>query len=499
MDLNKRNDEMSLLGKTIPGRGNYKFTDITQFIKDNDLKFTIYNTKDRKIEEIVPVVPGHIGMYACGPTVYKYAHIGNLRTYISEDILRRALSMYGYKVKHIMNVTDVGHLVSDADTGEDKMEKSAKEMNMNAWEIAKFYFDAFRRDMDDLNIEDPTLFTPATGHINEQIDLVKTLEDKGYTYKTDDGLYFDTSKFPKYADFGQIDVEGLQSGARIGVNDEKKNITDFALWKYSEDGEKRQMEWDSPWGVGFPGWHAECSAMAIKYLGEYLDIHCGGSEHVKVHHTNEIAQSECYLGHEWVNYWFHTDWLVLDNNKKMSKSDGNFITVSTLKDKGYDPLVYRYYCLNANYNKQLIFNWEGMDAAKTTLNRLHKKILDLKTQSKNKEGKFATKYQLEFFKALFDDLNVSKSLGILWNLLSDNEVSPEDKLATALLFDEILGLKLSEVKEEEKVLPENVLEIIRKRDEARKNKDYAMSDKLRDELTSMGYKVLDSKEGTKVE
>ena len=498
MDLNSKNKEMSLLGKTIPGRKDYTFTDISEFVKKNDLKFSMYNTKNRKVEEIIPHAAGKIGMYACGPTVYKYAHIGNLRTYISEDILRRALTMYGYKVKHIINVTDVGHLVSDSDEGEDKMEKSAKEMNMNAWEIAKFYFDAFRKDMENLNILEPTMFTPATGHIEEQINLIKELDDKGYTYKTSDGIYFDTSKFPKYADFGQIDVEGLQSGARIGVNDEKRNITDFALWKYSTGGEHRQMEWDSPWGVGFPGWHAECSSMAIKYLGEHLDIHCGGSEHVKVHHTNEIAQSECYLGHEWVNYWFHTDWLVLDNNKKMSKSDGNFITVQTLIDEGYDPIVYRYYCLNANYNKQLVFNWEGMDAAKTTLSRLYKRIIDLKSAAKG-EGNISEKYALEFFSALFTDLNVSKSLGIMWNLLSDSEISVEDKLRNALLFDEILGLKLKDAEEEKKEIPAEVLEIVRQRDEARKNKDYALSDKLRDQLVSLGYKVLDSKTGTKIE
>ena len=499
MNLNEKNKELSLLPKTIPGKNKKIFTDITDLIDKNNLKFCIYNTKNRKVEEIIPVSPGKIGMYACGPTVYKYAHIGNLRTYISEDILRRALEIYGYKVKHIVNITDVGHLVSDGDDGEDKMEKSAKELNMNAWEIAKFYFDAFKKDMEYLNIIDPTMFTPATGHIEEQIELVKVLEEKGYTYKTSDGIYFDTSKYPAYTEFGQIDVEGLQSGARIGVNDEKRNITDFALWKYSSSGEHRQMEWDSPWGVGFPGWHAECSSMAIKYLGNHLDIHCGGSEHVKVHHTNEIAQSECYLGHEWVNYWFHTDWLVLDNNKKMSKSDGNFITVQTLIDEKYDPIVYRYYCLNANYNKQLVFNWEGMDSAKTTLSRLYKRILDLKKLSEGKNGKYNEKYALEFFTALFTDLNVSKSLGILWNLLSDNEITSENKLATALLFDEILGLKLSEVDEEKKDIPENVLSIIMQRDEARKNKDYALSDKLRDKLVSLGYKVLDSKEGTKIE
>lgn len=258
------------------------------------------------------------------------------------------------------------------------------------------------------------------------------------------------------------------------------------------------MEWDSPWGVGFPGWHAECSSMAIKYLGEHLDIHCGGSEHVKIHHTNEIAQSECYLGHEWVNYWFHTDWLVLDGNKKMSKSSGNFLTINTLIEEGYDPLIYRYYCLNANYAKQLVFSWEGMDAAKTSLNRLYKKVIELKKNTKV-EGKLDSNYALSFFSAIFTDLNASKALGLVWNLLSDSNVKDEDKLYTVLLFDEVLGLKLNDYKEDIKEIPENVKDIILKRDEARKNKDYTLSDKLRDELVSLGYKVLDTKEGTKVE
>lgn len=487
------------LGKIIPGRKDYSITDLSGFVKDNDIKFMLYNTRTRKTEEFIPYDPKQVTMYTCGPTVYKDAHIGNLRTYISEDILKKALIMYGYKVKHVMNVTDVGHLTDDADAGDDKMEKSAREMNLDAWQVAAQYFQKFRDDFESLNNMDPTLWSTATGHIQEQLDMIKGLEEKGYTYRTSDGIYFDTSKFPRYADFGQLDVENLQAGARVEMNDEKKNITDFSLWKFSDPHEKRQMEWDSPWGIGFPGWHLECSAMAVKYLGEHLDIHAGGTDHIKVHHTNEIAQSECYLGHPWCRYWFHAEFLVLDNNKKMSKSSGNFLTVTTLRTEGYDPIVYRYYCLNANYSKQLVFNWEGMASAKTSLERLYKKALEIKKNAEGRNGKADSKYMKEFFGAIYSDLNVSKALGTLWNLLKDNSVSDEDRWATILLFDEILSLNIKDVKEEAQELPEEVKDLIKKRDQARADKDYAKSDEIRNILTSLGYTVKDSKTGTQVE
>ncbi len=486
-----------LLGKTIPGKTDYHFTDLKDFVEEKGIKFRIYNTRTKEIQEFIPVKPGHAGMYTCGPTVYKDAHIGNLRTYISEDILKKALIMYGYKVKHVMNITDVGHLTDDADEGEDKMEKSAREMKMDAWHLAKYYFDKFRSDFESLNNMDPTLWTSATGHIHEQIDLIKGLEEKGYTYRTSDGIYFDTAKFPEYPDFGELDVENMRGGSRVELSGEKKNITDFSLWKFSDPDHRRQMEWDSPWGVGFPGWHLECSAMAIKYLGERLDIHCGGTDHIKVHHTNEIAQSECFLEHEWCNYWFHAEFLVLAGNKKMSKSSGNYLTVSSLREEGYDPLVYRYYCLNANYNKQLIFSWEGMDSARTSLDRLRTRILELK-KSFTENDRRDDEYTTQFFSAIYDNLNVSKALGIFWNMLKEDKVSDGSKYATALLFDEILSLGLKDLQEKSEELPEEILDLIRNRDEARKNKDYALSDTLRDELNEKGYDVKDSKEGTKV-
>lgn len=491
--------ENTKLEKTIPGKKDYQFTDITEFIKKHDLKFMFHNTRTRITEEFIPVKAGHAGLYTCGPTVYKDAHIGNLRTYISEDILKKALILYGYKVKHIMNITDVGHLTDDADEGDDKMEKSARELGMDAWQLAKYYFGKFRQDFEDLNCMDPTLWASAAAHISEQLAIIQGLEEKGFTYVTKDGVYFDTAKFPDYPNFGQLDVNNLQAGARVELNSEKRNITDFALWKFSRADEKRQMEWPSPWGTGFPGWHLECSALSLKYLGEYLDIHAGGTDHIKVHHTNEIAQSECYLGHRWCNYWFHAEFLVLQDHSKMSKSTGNFLTVTTLKEEGFDPLDYRYFCLNANYSKQLTFSWESMQAAKTSLGRLRKRIIEIKKAVDGKAGKLNEDYMLKFFSDIFYDLNVSKAVGVLWNLLKDDSVPDEDKLATVLLFDELLTLNLKDVSEDTADLPQAVRDLMAQRDQARKNKDYAASDQLRDELTALGYTVKDSKDGTIVE
>lgn len=491
--------ENTILAKTITGKKDYTFTDLRDFIRKHDLKFMLHNTRTRLTEEFIPVKAGTAGLYTCGPTVYKDAHIGNLRTYISEDILKKALILYGYKVKHIMNITDVGHLTDDSDEGDDKMEKSARELGMDAWHLAKHYFDKFRSDFENLNCMDPTLWASAAGHIDEQLAIIRGLEEKGFTYETRDGIYFNTEKFPQYADFGQLDVNNLQAGARVEMNDEKRNITDFALWKFSREDEKRQMEWPSPWGTGFPGWHLECSALSLKYLGEYLDIHAGGTDHIKVHHTNEIAQSECYLGHRWCNYWFHAEFLVLQDNTKMSKSTGNFLTVTSLKEEGFDPLDYRYFCLNANYSKQLTFSWDAMQSAKTSYGRLRKRIIELKKAAAGKTGTLNEGYVLQFFSDIFNDLNVSRALGVVWNLLKDDSVPDEDKLATVLLFDELLTLDLAKATEDKKELPQAVRDLMTQRDEARKNKDYAASDKLRDELTALGYTVKDSKEGTLVE
>ena len=375
-----------------------------------------YNTASRKKEVFtLPEGVPAVRMYCCGPTVYHFAHIGNLRTYIFEDFLVRTLKYYGYKVNHIVNITDVGHLTSDADSGDDKMEKGAAREGKSVWDIAKFYTDAFMADWHRLNIQEPTRWTPATQHIQEQIELVKTLEEKGYTYRTSDGIYFDSLKFPRYADFARLDVENLRKGSRIDMG-EKKNATDFALWKFSPKDKKRAMEWDSPWGVGFPGWHIECSAMAMKYNGPTLDIHCGGTDHIRVHHTNEIAQSECANGVPFARFWMHGEFLRTASEEKledgtteqkfgkMSKSSGEFLTVSLLMDRGFNPLDYRYFALGSHYRNYLNFTWEALTGAKEAFKSLHKKTDPLIGKATAITSEAAKAFQQEFKDAIGDDL-----------------------------------------------------------------------------------------------
>ena len=332
------------------------------------MSLQLYDTYTRELREFQPLHPPEVGLYTCGPTVYDYAHIGNLRTYISEDILVRVLRFNGHAVKRVMNITDVGHLVSDADTGEDKMEKGSRRTGKSAWEIAEFYTQAFKEDLQRLNILEPTIWCRATDHIPEQIAFIQCIEAKGYTYRTSDGIYFDTSRLPDYGYLARLDVEGLQAGMRVDMG-EKRNVTDFALWKLSPPGQQRQMEWDSPWGKGFPGWHIECSAMSAKYLGTFFDIHCGGEDHISVHHPNEIAQTQACHGTRLANFWMHYYFLQLDD-AKMAKSAGTFLRMQTLLDRGYDPLAYRFFCLSAHYRAKLNITWEGLDGAATALNRL---------------------------------------------------------------------------------------------------------------------------------
>jgi cysteinyl-tRNA synthetase len=413
----------------------------------------LYNTMTRSVDEFRPIEKGKADLYTCGLTVYNYAHIGNLRTYIFEDILKRTLQLCGYEVRHVMNITDVGHLTSDADVGEDKMEAGAAREGKTAWEIAEFYQRAFVKDLHRLNILEPDIWCKATDHIAEQIELVRTLEQKGYTYVIEgDGVYFDTSKLPDYGKLVRLDVEGLRAGARVEMVAGKKNPTDFALWKFSPKdtgtGKKRQMEWPSPWGVGFPGWHVECSAMAVKYLGERLDIHCGGVDHQAVHHTNEIAQTEAAYGHKWVNWWMHGEWLVLPKEggeaAKMSKSSGEFLTLDFLIQKGYDPLAFRYFCLNAHYRQQLTFTWESLDAAANALGRLKRMLLELRPAYKGNEQPIE-KYTSEFRQAVEDDLNMPRTLATMWNLLKDVSAEKGDIYATLLAMDRVLGLNIAEL------------------------------------------------------
>ncbi|OGH91168.1 MAG: cysteine--tRNA ligase [Candidatus Magasanikbacteria bacterium RIFOXYD2_FULL_39_9] len=451
----------------------------------------IYNTLTRKTEEFKPIKNGRVGVYACGPTVYNFAHIGNLRTYVFEDILKRILLYNDYKVKHIMNITDVGHLTDDADSGEDKMEKGAKREGKTAWQIAKFYTTAFKKDLKDLNIVAPTKFTKATDNIKEQIDLIKTLEKKGFAYKTTDGVYFDTSKLPDYGKLANLKNQELKAGARVEMG-EKKNITDFALWKFSPADQKRQMEWLSPWGKGFPGWHIECSAMSAKYLGQPFDIHCGGIDHVPVHHTNEIAQSEAANDKPLANYWLHGEFMLMGEDK-MAKSSDNFITLETLKNKNLNPLAYRYLLLQTHYRKQLNFSWSAVEAAQNGLEHLYNII---KTWGRPKGNCEA--YEKKFLEAINNDLDTPAALAIMWDLIKDPIYPPETKKTTILKFDKVFGLGLNKIKKDSSKLPASIQKLVHKRNQARTDKNWSESDNLRKEIEALGYIVKDTPEGTKV-
>ncbi len=461
----------------------------------------LYNTMTRRVDEFRPIEPGRVGLYTCGLTVYNYAHIGNLRTYIFEDTLKRALMLAGYRVRHVMNITDVGHLTSDADVGEDKMEVGAAREGKSAWEIAEFFQQAFVRDLHWLNILEPDVWCKATDHIPEQIELVRRLEQKGYTYLIEgDGVYFDTSRLSDYGKLVRLDSDGLRVGARVEMVAGKKNPTDFALWKFSPPSSKRQMEWPSPWGVGFPGWHVECSAMAVKYLGERLDIHCGGVDHQAVHHTNEIAQTEAAYGHEWVNWWMHGEWLVLPKEggeaAKMSKSAENFLTLNLLIKKGYEPLAFRYFCLNAHYRQQLTFTWEALDAAANAYARLKRTVLDLRPHHRDKD-RAIERHLAALRAAAEDDLNMPQALATMWTAVKDGRATGGDIYATLLEMDRVLGLGVADMAEEELTIsPEEIQRLIDSRASARKKRDFAQADAIRRQLAEQGIVLEDSPEGT---
>lgn len=460
----------------------------------------LHNTATRRKDEFVAQNPQNVTMYCCGPTVYNFAHIGNLRTYIFEDLLARTIRLR-HPLTHVMNVTDVGHLVSDADDGEDKMELGAAREGKSAWDIAKFYEEKFWADYDALNCTRPTIVSRATQHINEMIALVKTLEDKGYTYRTSDGIYYDTSKFARYdALVGHARISGLQGGARVEMSDEKRNPTDFALWKFSPKDKKRQMEWDSPWGVGFPGWHIECSAMAMKYLGNTLDIHCGGIDHVTIHHTNEIAQSEAATGQKYVNYWVHGEFLILRSGK-MSKSGGTFVTVDVLKEKGYDPLAYRYLCLSAHYRTQLEFSYESMDSAAKSLKNLRALAVQAKKSAPAPaETEKSKAWKEKFTAAMEDDLNAPKALALVWEAVRSAELSAAEKVDFLTFADTILALDLFKEEAAPKAdIPAYVQELLDARAAARKAKEWQKSDELRDAIAQAGYLVKDTPQGQQVE
>ena len=454
----------------------------------------LHNTKSKSVEVFVPREAGSVSIYSCGPTVYHSQHLGNMRAAVFADTLHRMFAYAGYDVRHIINITDVGHLTSDGDTGEDKLEKGAKREGKSVWEVAKMYTDIYLKDLVSLNVQIAEYFFPrATDHIEEQIELIKKLEEKGYTYRISDGIYYDTSKFERYAEFAHLDVKGLQSGARVEENTEKKSITDFALWKFSPQNEQRQMEWESPWGKGFPGWHIECSAMAMKYLGDHFDVHTGGIEHIPVHHTNEIAQSEAATGVTFANYWMHNNHLQ-DTTGKMSKSSGDFLTLSSLIEKGYDPRSYRYFLMSAHYGKELQFSFEALDGAKVA----YEKLVAFAGEHRGARGEVDERYSNEFAEAMYDDLNTSKAVGILWTMLKDDSLTDDTKYATLLDMDWFLGLGLDTVEKVDVVIPEKVQSLLDARAFARARKDFAESDRLRDEILALGYTVKDTGSGQKL-
>ena len=461
----------------------------TVLTNQNDIMLHLYNTRTKQKEPFSPLHDHNVGLYTCGPTVYNYAHIGNLRTYVFEDILRRTLKYHGYDVTHVMNITDVGHLTDDGDQGEDKMEKGAAREGKTAWEISDYYTKMFKEDMKALNILEPTIWCKATDHIPEQIAQVQTLIDKGHTYETSDGIYFDTTTIDDYGKLANLKNQDLEAGSRVDMG-EKKHPHDFALWKFNKPGEKRQMEWEAFGKKGFPGWHIECSAMATKYLGNQFDIHCGGIDHIPVHHTNEIAQAESANGVKpWVKFWMHGEFL-LTGSEKMAKSEGNFLRMQSLLDKHIDPLAYRYFLLQTHYRKQLTFSWEALDGAIAGLERLKRLVANIPDHAPGDPH-----VREEFLKAINDDLNTPEALAVFWTELKNNRIDRD----MAIEFDKILGLKLHEVKKETIEIPEEVQALLDERKVARTKKNWSESDRLRDEIATLGFTVKDTDEGQEIQ
>ncbi len=465
----------------------------------------LYNTLTHNKEDFVPRVEGKVSMYTCGPTVYHYAHIGNLRSYIMEDILEKYLRFSGYDVTRVMNITDVGHLTSDGDTGDDKMLKGAKREHKTVMEIAKFYTDAFFDDCKKLNIKRPDVVEPATGCIDEFIKVISGLLEKGFAYEAGGNIYFDTSKLSQYYVFHDFKEEDLEVGVRDGVeaDSNKKNKADFVLWFTKSKFEDQELKWESPWGVGYPGWHIECSCIAMKHLGEYLDIHCGGIDNAFPHHTNEIAQSEAYIGHKWCNYWFHI--LHLNTNDgKMSKSKGEFLTVSLLESKGYAPVIYRFFCLLSHYRKSLVFSYENLDNAKQAYEKLIAKIVPLLADKNGDVDKAEFDRLMTAFKdAMDNDLNTSMGITVLYDVLK-SPANAATKLALIAEFDKVLSVDLiknaeaAAAKDAAPELPAEVMELAEQRKAARKAKDFALADSLRDKITALGYVVEETRQGTKI-
>jgi cysteinyl-tRNA synthetase len=452
------------------------------------MALNLYDTYERRLRPFESLEPGRAGLYACGPTVYDYAHIGNLRTYLFGDLLRRVLQLNGYKVEHVVNITDVGHLTSDADLGEDKMEKGSRRTGRSAWDIAAYYTAAFQRDLERLRILPPTVWARATDHIPEQIAFIADIERKGFAYRLADGIYFDTARLERYGHLARLDIAGLRAGHRVDLGD-KRAPTDFALWKFSGDGEKRQMEWDSPWGRGFPGWHIECSAMSTRYLGALFDIHIGGEDHVPVHHSNEIAQHEACHGHPPARYWLHGAFLRLADSEKMSKSDGGFIRLDSLVERGFDPLAYRYLALTAHYRSKLVFSWTALEAAQTALGRLRRAYVELPDG-----GSPDPAYRQRMLAELNDDLNTPRALALAWEVLKSPLPGCVQK-ATLGWLDQVLGLGLDAWTPEVHPVPAPVRELVEARQRARLEKRWADADALRAAIEATGFSVCDTAAG----
>lgn len=464
-----------------------------------------YNTLTRKKESFKPLKKKEVGLYTCGPTVYWFAHIGNLRTYIFEDILKRVLEYNGFKVKHVMNITDVGHLTSDADTGEDKMEKGAKREGKTAWEIAQFYTDVFKNDIKKLNIKEPSIWAKATDYIKEQVELIKILEKKGFTYKIADGIYFDSSKIKDYGILSGKKARKIKAGARVKISLGKRNAKDFALWKFSPEGVKRQMEWDSPWappGVrgkvkGFPGWHTECVAMSAKLLGMPFDIHTGGIDHISIHHTNEIAQSVAAFNKNLARFWLHGEFVVLREGK-MSKSKGNITILKDLVEKGINPLAYRYLCLTTHYRSKLTFSFSALESAQNALDNIYQKIREIKTTS-NRQRTTNNKmknYEKKFFNFINDDLDTPKALALMWKIIKDEGLKAQDKKYLLLDFDKVFGLSLDKIKKQE--VPEEIIELVKEREKLRKEGEWQKADEIRKKIKIMSWQIEDTEKGPKI-
>ena len=464
----------------------------------------LYNTATRKIEKFKPLKPKKVGIYSCGPTVYWNQHIGNMYAYLQWDILVRALKFLGYKVKWVMNITDVGHLTSDEDTGEDKMEKGARREGLTVWQIAEKYIKQFTESLDLLNIQRPDIMCRATDHIPEQINLIKKMERRGFTYRTETGLVFDTAKFPDYAKFARLNLKKQYAGSRVEVDPQKKKPWDFLLWVTNQPN--HIMQWDSPWGKGFPGWHIECTAMSTKYLGHRFDIHTGGVEHIPVHHTNEVAQGFGAFGKPTANYWLHNAWMLL-NKEKISKSLGNIILVTDLIAKGYNPLSLRYLALTSHYRQGLNFTWEGLNASQKALENLSNRILDLKTENReqkteNKEQRTKNnltikKYRQRFAEFISDNLNMPKALALAWQVLKDKKLTDQDKYRLLIDFDKVFGLKLAEAETPKTVIPPEVEKLVHLREQYRQEENWQEADNIREKIKALGWQIEDTPAGPK--